>query len=122
MDIKEAPRCVSYDELVAKRGNMVESCITGMLGITNDEYLELWFDLGCEYAEFLADKEGNAARVERYVRNNLFWYYWVERWLEQCETYIEWHYPEKTIEEFKDIHRGGLPPMRVFEMLKKTTI
>lgn len=121
MKISEAPRCVPFDD-IRQRGNRVEVCLTTMLGISNEDFLMLWFDLGIDYAETLAQHRDSRVTAAQLIRNNLYWNYWVERWLNICECFISWRNPGKDIDTFREFHLDGMPPLKIFNLLQITSL
>ena len=120
MRISEAPRCVPFEDFVV-RGDRAEACITAMLGISSDDFLTLWLDLGVEYAELVAKHKESRVTAHQLIKNNLFWNYWIERWLDTCDFFIEWNNPDKSMDDFKECQIDGMPPLKVFNLLQITS-
>ncbi len=79
---------------IKERGNKVEAMICGLFNISNEEYMEMWYEAGCKYAENLFYNwalRGIAHKraVNIYIRSNAFWYFWAKNWLKACEQFIE---------------------------------
>lgn len=120
MNRSEAPRCVPFDD-IRTRGNRAEACLTAIFSISSEDFLLLWFDLGVEYAETLAQHRDSKVTAIQLIRNNLYWNYWIERWLDTCDYFIGWHNPNKSIDEFRDFHLDGMPPLKIFNLLQITS-
>ena len=121
MKLSEAPRCVPFEDFKV-RNTRVKTCLSGMFHFSSDDFVHLWFDLACEYAEFLASYPDSGVTAKQLIRNNLYWHYWLERWVERSNHFIWWQNPEKTLDDFKDFHRYGMPPLKVFDLLRVTSI
>jgi hypothetical protein len=120
MKLSEAPRCVPFDDF-KERNTRVRACITTLLGISGDDFLHLWFDLGVDYAEMLAQHRDSKVTAAQLIRNNLYWNYWIERWITICDYWIQWRNPGKNMETFREFHLDGMPPLRIFNLLQITS-
>lgn len=78
---------------IEQRANKVEAQIVEKLGLSSEGYLEMWYELGCKYAEdlftswALAGPALNRA-VDIYIKSGLFWYFWAKTWVRACEMML----------------------------------
>jgi len=90
-----------------------EKTVREMFDLTEDEYLELWHEMGCLYAEKMFNKDGlvyGAKMYEGAIRLNIYWKYWYAEWIETCEWYMHWNYSKKNLTDFKKIHLLATKP------------
>lgn len=76
-----------------ERAEKIEEMVCGVLNITSEEYLEMWYEAGCTYAENLFKNwaltgKAHHRAVNIYIRSNVFWYFWAKNWLKSCEGFL----------------------------------
>lgn len=91
--MKKAP---TAKEPIRTRAERCERIICQIYGISNDDYVEMWHETGCRYAE--THMPDNAAE---YIRTTGFWMFWVVRWLDNAEQFIHWHNPTKQLADLQ---------------------
>jgi len=96
-----------------QRWKINENVVRKMFGLTEDEYIELWHEMGCLYAEKMFNRDGlvyGPKMAARAVRSNIYWQYWYAEWVETCEWFLHWNYSKKNFTDFKKIHLLATKP------------
>ena len=75
------------------RANSIESKLCEQFNLDADEYMEMWYEWGCQYVERMFrdwSLNGNALNraVDIYIKSNAFWYFWAKTWIIACERFI----------------------------------
>ena len=69
--------------------------MTAILKISSDKYLELFYDLGCEFAE------KKIKDIRDIHKSEFYWSWWTYMWIEHCEAFIEWRNHTKKIADLR---------------------
>ena len=90
---------------IKRRADRLEQIICEYFELTNDEYLLLWHELGCQYVESLFKKIGFIGSaykmaVRTYQSSGVFWLFWLGQWMTTCEWFLYWNYSKKSIDDF----------------------
>jgi len=98
-----------------ERANQAEAAICERFGLTPDEYLELWYETGCLFAETVFRDRGLTGQrlitsVALYITSSVFWVHWANQWLHTCEWFLYWQYKKKSIEDFKKMQLQASRP------------
>lgn len=113
-------RRIAAGEMNARRRRSA-LCITTILDISEERYLELWFDLGVEYSAYWEQNAKIEGLAKELQKNNQYWFWWMYRFMELNESFIQWKNPYKGMDDFMDMHtEGAMPPPRVREIIEKT--
>jgi hypothetical protein len=75
------------------RGNRVADQIQNLYGLSHDEFINLWYETGCQYAEkFLAwhgsSPEAQQHALNAYIKSNVYWYWWATRYVSVSEIFL----------------------------------
>lgn len=78
---------------IKERGDKVEEMMCELFNMTTDEYLEMWYEYGCQYAERLFSDwaltgKSHKRAVDIYITSTPFWYYYAQLWMRSCEKFL----------------------------------
>lgn len=101
------------------RANGIEAAVCNRLGITSEEYLVTFFETGCELVERFF--KSNALEFQDittldFMKSNLFWYWWANKFLRAGELFLHTLYEKKNVFE-AFISKAPWPPKELCDMI-----
>jgi hypothetical protein len=90
------------------RADAVESEICSLFGVTTNDYINWWYEWGCEYAEGVFEKMNvsdlyKSDGIRLFITSEIYWYHWAMEWLQTAEVFVDWSYSNKSVNDFKQM-------------------
>ncbi|MBI9065431.1 MAG: hypothetical protein JEZ14_25830 [Marinilabiliaceae bacterium] len=101
-----------------QRAEKVEKDACVFFGITPNQYLERFHEMGCVYAERHFRTKGLFGDLYRrmvaiYITSEVYWAYWSEQWLDGCEYFLYgWAYEKKSKADFENYQLSASEPSK----------
>lgn len=77
------------------RANNIEAAICKRTGISNEQYMMLFFETGCQSAEKFHEECGTLFQVysaKDFMSSNVYWYWWAQKFMQGCEMFLNSSY------------------------------